>query len=124
MCILLCDVRFALDGVQSVQMSLHPPISWSSLLRVAQRAWHGGCTRLHTVAQVQLVENGWLHTPTGVDKIRLKVEWCGVSWPKNMLLFSVPPIYYKDTMKASSFSLGWHVQGDACARKRLHNPYI
>ena len=43
---------------------------------------------------------------------------------KNTLLFSVLPVYYKDTMKAGSFSLGWHVQGEACARKRLHNHHI
>ena len=60
----------------------------------------------------------------GVDKNRFQCEilWCLMA--KNMALPSLQPIHYKQTMKARSLWLGWHVQGDGCARGRLQDPHI
>ena len=48
--------------------------------------------------------------------------WCLMA--KNMVLLSLQPIHYKDTVTARSLWLEWHVQGDGCARGRLQNPLI
>ena len=74
---------------------------------------------VHSHVRLSFVHCSFVHSRV----CQLLVVWTSLM-AKNMLLFYVQLIYYKDTMNASSFSLGRHVQGNACARGRLHNPYI
>ena len=53
------------------------------------------------------------------------LAWIKPSKKDMAVTFSyLQPIHYKQTVKARSLWLGWHVQGVGCARVRLHNPRI
>ena len=60
----------------------------------------------------------------GVDKngFACEILWCVMV--KNVVLLSLQPIHYKQTVKARSLWLVWHVQRDGCARGLLHSPRI